>query len=358
MMGALALPALSPAIPRHLYIPGETGLTAPLALALLEANIVTDAMLLPGRNRTLVEVFNEPNEREMAIHALSTWWTALQKRFRTTHFKWDLHVQDLNDIEDHTGGRRSTELTGWFCMTRNQNSDIPRVSLARRAEILEKCLEGFGQTALAVLHDATRYLPEAFTPWFAEGIAESMYWQDSENDEEMIAQAIEEGRIEATMTGLAPDAFTGDLMTRAHFYEDMPRWVTNPRRVASREAIVRAARGKPYEKSVIAACDKIIEVVSRPGFDLHSWDCGVQAYGHYNIDAFACVLWREGDTLTTTIDNWLNDIGQCGEYVDFISMNQVPLNASKLLEYMRGIECMMELAQATEALLFLLGDEI
>lgn len=356
--GALALPVLSRDVPRRMYIPGETGLTAPLALALLEACVVTDAMLVPGPNATLVEVFNEPDEREMSIHALSTWWTALENRFPTNHFKWELHVQDLNEIEDHSGGRYTNGMAGWFCLTRNQNTDIPRVSLARRAGQLENCLEGFGQTALAVLWDALNRLPETFTPWFAENVAEQLYWQESETDEEMIAAAIEEGRIEAFATGLAADAFTGDLMTRARFFEDMPRWATAPRRVASREAIVRAARGKPYEKSVIAACDNIIAIASRPGFCLNTWDFGVQANGHYNIDACACVLWQEGDTVTTVIDHWLNDIGQAGEYVDFISMNQVPLTTPRVLEFLREMECMMELAQATETLLFLLGDEL
>ncbi len=356
--GSLALPVLSKDIPCRLYIPGETGLTAPLALALLEANLVTDAMLAPGPNATLVLVFNEPDEREMSIHALTTWWTALKQRYPTQHFKWDLHVQDINDIDDHSGGREHDSSAGWFCLTRNQNSDIPRISLARRAGQLENCLEGFGQTALAVLWDAFNRLPESFTPWFAESVAEQLYWQETETDEEMIANAIEEGRIDTFATGLPADAYTGDLMTRARFYEGMPRWVTNPQRVASREAIVRAARGKTYEKSVIAACDNIISVASRPGFNLNAWDCGVQCHGHYNIDACAGVVWCEGDTVATTIDHWLNDIGQCGEYVDFISMNQVALNAPKLTEYLRGMECMMELAQATEKLLFLLGDEI
>lgn len=357
--GVLALPVLSTSIPRRMYIPGETGLTAPLALALLETGIVTDAMLAPGPNATLVEVFNDPDEREMSIHALTTWWTALKIRFPMQRFNWDLHVQDLSNIEDHTGGDRNDHLSaGWFCLTRNQNSDIPRVSLARRARQLEDCLEGFGQTALAVLQDALNRLPETFSPWFALSVAEQLYWQENDTDEEMIAQAIEEGRIENFVTGLPADAGTGDLMTRARFYEDMPKWVTAPQRVVSRKAIVRAARGKPYEKNVIAACDKIIEIVSRPGFSLNSWDCGVQAHGHYNIDACACVLWSEGDTLTTAIDEWLNDVGNAGEYVDFISMNQVTLNASQLTKYLRHTECMMELAQATETLLLLLGDEL
>lgn len=351
----MALPRIADAIPFELYIPGETGLTGPLALALLEAGVVTDAMLAPGPNATLIEVLNEPDEREMSMHALTTWWTALQARYPTKYFHWDLHVQELADISGRQANTPSA--LGWFCITRNQNSDIPRVALARGAGQLESCLEGFGQTVLAVLYDCLLRMPESLNPYVAADWAETMYWQESENDEELIQQAREEGRIPGTAAGADAEDDAADLMTRARFYGDMPHWATKPQRVASREAIVRAARGE-YEKNVIAACDAIAEFAARPGFKLQPWQCGTFQSGHYTIDGCMVLLWRDGDVVGAVIDDWLNDIGQCGEYVDFIDEQPVQLNAKAIKAYMARTEKMMELAALTERLIELIGEPI
>ncbi|KQW96953.1 hypothetical protein ASC94_09090 [Massilia sp. Root418] len=350
-----ALPRIADGIPFELYIPGETGLAAPLALALLEAGVVTDDMLVPGPNARLIEVFNEPDEREMSMHALTTWWTALQVRFPTKQFRWDLHVQQL---EDQTGVHAdTTSPLGWFCITRNQNSDIPRVALARGAGQLESCLEGFGQTVLAVLYDCLLRMPESLNPMAAADWAEALYWQESENDEELIQNAREDGRIPNVAAGADAEDDTADLMTRARFYADMPRWAAKPQRVASREAIVRAARGE-YEKSVIAACDAIAEFAARPGFNLQPWHCGTFQSGHYTIDGCMVLLWRDGDVVGAVIDDWLNDLGQCGEYVDFIDERPVHLNAKAVKEYMARTEKMIELAALTERLIELIGEPI
>lgn len=348
----LALPSIADSIPFEMHIPGETSLTAPLALALLEARVVTDDMLLPGPNAPLIQVFNEPDERELSMHALTTWWSALQAKFPTRHFRWDLHVQELNDL---TGQHDATPpAAGWFCITRNTNSDIPRVALARGAGQLESCLEGFGQTVLAVLYDCLLRMPESLNPMVAAEWAEQMHWQESENDEELIRNAREDGRIPA---GAGADAIEEHLMTRAHFYSEMPRWATAPRRVASRKAIVRAARGK-YEKSVIAACDAIAELVARPGFNLRPFDCGTHHSGHYCIDGCMVLLWNDGDVVGAVIDDWLNDVGQTGEYVDFIDAHPVQLNAKAVKQYIARTEQMMELAALTERLIDLIGEPI
>jgi PRTRC genetic system protein F len=355
---AIALPWLSAAIPREVYVPSTANFAAPLALALLEAGVVTDDMIVPGPNATLVQVLAEPDEREMSMHALTVWWDGLKARFPMRTFRWEMHVQQL--MEDFTGYQREQKSpVGWFCISRNQNTDIPRFTLARCAGILEKRLEGFGQTVLAVLYDATLRMPESLTPWVAADWAEQMYWQESENDEEMIRQAREEGRI-AVAVGADPaldELVASDLMTRAKFYDGMPRWATQPRRVVSREAIVRAARGK-YEKSVIAACDAIAELVGRPGFNLEPWDFGAHHTGHYPIDGCMVLLWHDNDRVGQVIDDWINGIYQTGEGSELLDAPPIPLTKKDVLNYIRRTEQMMELAQATERLLELIGDPL
>lgn len=348
----LALPRIAEDIPFEMHIPGETSLTAPLALALLETRVVTNDMLVPGPNAPLIQVFNEPDERELSMHALTTWWTGLQAKFPTKHFRWDLHVQELNDLTGQHDA--SPPAHGWFCITRNSNSDIPRVALARGAGQLESCLEGFGQTVLAVLYDCLLRMPESLNPMVAAEWADQMHWLESEDDEELIRNAREDGQIPAD----ADERTINDhLFTRAQFYSDMPRWATAPRRVASREAIVRAARGK-YEKSVIAACDAIADLVTRTGFNLRPFDCGVHRSGHDCIDGCMVLLWRDGDLVGHVIDEWLNEVGNCGEYVEFIDAQPVPLNAKGVKQYLARTEQMMELAMLTERLIDLIGEPI
>lgn len=346
---AVALPALDPAIPLELHVPAAGGLSVPLAIALLEANIITDRMLKLGRNATLVEVFGEPDERELTMVALSRWWAGLIKRYSCKFFRWNLHVQQLVD----TGHAYDDAMTAWFCFTRQQNRDIPRFSLARRTEQLEAVLEGFGQTVLAVLYDATLRLPDSFTPWRAAEFAEYTYWNFAANDEEMLEELREMNGYETT----ARVVEELDPVTRAAFYSQLPRWVAAPQRVVSREAIERAARER-FEKSVIAACDAIAELVSQPGFFLHPSDIGAHRCGLDSTDGSMVLLWTGEDMVGRVIDDTLNQFWEGGNSSEFIDTHPVPMTAAGVLEFQKLAEQMMQLAVLTERLVLLVGDPL
>ncbi|MFS2004641.1 PRTRC system protein F [Duganella sp. CT11-25] len=352
----MALPKLSPDIPFSYNLPGSSGFCTPLAIALLEASLVTDEMLVLGADAPLVKVFASPTEQDLAVAALSAWWTDTQARYPMKYFHWEMHVQDISNVEDLTqSARNSPSPLGWFAFTRNQNRDLPRFSLAHAVGLLEHRLEGFGQTALAVLRDALRALPDSLTPWAAHDWAEMMHWQECTTDEEMLAQAREDGRIRVQVGGPVPGEYDADLMTRARFFGDMPRWVVAPKRVLSRDKIVRAAREK-FEKDVIAACDDIATLVNQPAFRYLSLDCGHNRSGQYSTDGAVAMLWREGDSIGAVIDDWLNMNMQSGESVDFIALMQVNLNAQDVVAHLEKIDRMMHLAMVTERLIDLLGE--
>jgi PRTRC genetic system protein F len=349
-LGAMALPHLAPSIPLELHIPGENALAVPLAIALLEAGVITDAMLRPGPNATLVEVLGEPDEREMSMVALSRWWAGLIKRHSCAFFRWHLHVQQLIG----TGHNYDDATTAWFCFTRySRGGLIPRFSLARRTEQLEAVLEGFGQTVLAVLYDATLLLPDSLNPWLAQDLVQWLHWDDSETDEELLEN-------HRNMNGYATvqEVLDNDVViTRAAFYADMPRWVTRPERVASREQIVRAAR-EGFGKSVVAACDAIAELVNRPDFVLRSEDKGVHRCGLDSVDGSMVLLWKENDAIGQVIDEALNMFGESGEYSEFIDANPVPMTAEGVRDFQLKTRQMMQLAVLTEKLVLLIGDPI
>ncbi len=127
--GALALPRLHGSIPMEFRIPGKSPLAGPMAIVLLEANLITDGMLRQPTNALLGDAGSDPDERALAEQAMTTWWHGIQ--YDAKHFRWDMHVQRL---DSYSRARHESESApvGWFCLTRNGNYDIPRFALGRR----------------------------------------------------------------------------------------------------------------------------------------------------------------------------------------------------------------------------------
>jgi PRTRC genetic system protein F len=350
MMHALALPQLSPAIPLKLLIAGQDDFVAPLTIALLEADVITSAMLRPGRNAPLTEVFAGLDARELAMRALTKWWTATVKANSCKFFRWSLHVQSLDSAEiqpDYMG-------QAWFIFQRiDSDRGIPRFALERRITQLEKKLEGFGQTVLAVLYDATMRLPDSLTPWRAAEFAEYMHWQDSDDD----AELLENHRLDNGYATIQEVLDNDGVLTRAMFFKDMPEWVARPRRVVSRVDI-GLAKLTQHELDVVYACDAIAALVSRPGFTLHPADKGAYRAGEESCEGSMVLLWREHDVVGQVIDDTINHIYQAGSGTDFIDANPVPMTADGIREFQNLTEQMMQLAVLTERLVLLIGDRL
>jgi PRTRC genetic system protein F len=347
---ALALPHLSPAIPLKLLISGHDAFVVPLTIALLEADVITNAMLRPPKNSPLIDVFGGLAARDLAMRGLSKWWDATIKANSCKFFRWSLHAQNL----DATHAHQEYEDHAWFIFTRIDGaSGIPRFALERNIELLEAKLEGFGQTVLAVLYDATMRLPESLTPWRAADMADYFHWRSTADDAELLAQVREENGYETDQEAIDNDG----VLTREEFYRYMPRWVTNPQRIVSRDDIC-AARLNGFQISVVAACDAIAELVSRPGFTLHPADKGVYRTGQDTTEGSMVLLWREGDIVGQVIDDVINDFYNAGDATDFIDANPVPMTAAGIREFQDLTEQMMQLAVLTERLILLIGDRL
>lgn len=345
----LALPALAPEVPAQYVLPGDDALAVPLTIALLEAGVITNAMLRPSRSATLAEIFGA-QEKQLAERALAHWWTTLVRARPCKFFRWELHVQQLQD----TGHGHDETNTAWFCFTRMGINDNypPRFALSKGVEHLERLLEGFGQTVLAVLYDATTLLPDAHTPWRAIGWVESVHWGDSDNDVELL----ENRRIEHGCDTVADLLENEHVVTRAVFYRELPEWVCSPKRTRSR-AEIEAAASTAFALQVVALCDALHALVSEPDFILTPADKGTYRCGRETIDGSMILLWKQHDVIGEMIDEYQNYLGNCGEYCDFIDANPVPMTAAGVREFMTKTEQAIQVAVLTEKLILLLGEQ-
>ncbi|MFC5550753.1 PRTRC system protein F [Massilia aerilata] len=344
-LAALALPQLAAEIPTRYVIPGVDALMVPLTIALLEADVITAPMLRTPRNALLVDVIGEP-EKQLSARALSHWWTKLIREHSCKFFRWSLQVQQLDD----TNYDKLT--TAWFCFSR-MGDDIPRFALAKGIERLELLKEGFGQTVLAVLRDAVMLLPESFNPWFALDWADQAYWRESRDDAELLEMRREDGNYKTVEELLENE----HVVTRAVFFAELPEWVCAPKRTLSREAIAAAAGDDQLAHQAIELCDQVHGLVNRPDFVLHPSDKGAYRTGNYPIDGCMVLLWKPFDVIGETIDDYLNDLGQCGEYTDFIDASPVPVTAAGVREFMTLTEQTLQVAVLVEKLILLLGEK-
>jgi PRTRC genetic system protein F len=345
----LALPALAPEVPARYTILGADALSVPLTIALLEAEVITDAMLRTPRNALLTEVFGE-TERQLSERALSHWWTKLIRETPCKFFRWSLHVQQLEDYYGH-GYDKAT--TAWFCFTR-MDGNIPRFALARGVERLELLREGFGQTVLAVLHDATMLIPDSWNPWVAVSYAEYMYWGDSTDDVELLEQRREMGEYK-TVTELLENE---NVTTRAMFYAELPEWVCMPKRILSRDEITAAAGGVRFARQVIDVCDELHALVSRPDFILRPEHKGAYRCGQESYDASMALVWKQFDVIGQVIDDYLEDLANGDGGCEAIDANPVPMTATGVREFMTLTEQCIQVAVLTEKLILLLGDKL
>lgn len=340
----LALPQFAADVPMSYTVPGVDAMTIPLTIALLEAGVISDAMLRAPRNALLTEVFGE-TEKQLCERALAHWWTRLIRANSCKFFRWTLQVMQLD-----TGGNYDRDTTAWFCFSRIGDT-IPRFALGRGIERLERVLEGFGQTVLAVLREALRLLPDSFTPWMAVGLAEWLHWDESENDDELIARYAHDNAMPVEEVG------EGDVLTRAIFFADMPRWACEPKQVVSRDAVGAAGTGK-FEQSVIAACDELHALVTRPEFVLRPDDKGAHRCGRDTVDAAVALLWKENGVVGQVIDDYLNDLGNSGEYCEYIDTNPVTMTADGIKEFQIKTEQALQVAVLTEKLILLIGEKL
>ncbi len=337
----LALPELSPRIPLQYVIPGKQHIAAPFAMALIEYGMITDHDFQP-KDSTLMELFREPDEKELVERTLTSWWQRKNKDLKIFH--WDLHIQNLEAWQSDSD-------KPWFVIS-VAKSLVPQRTLARPIEELERECAGFGQTALAVLNDAFRYLPEAWIPSRVFDLAQMYYWGGCNNEEDYIAEHIGTYGDFATREEFIEAC--GEPFSRADFFRHAPEWMVNAERTCSRSKLERAA-SSPLGKNVIAACDAIHSLVTSKEFHLNPYDVGTHSSQLDCVLASLFLRWSEDDACGQVLDDAVNDMMQ-GESIDAIVTSQVAPTPAALKKYLTDIEQMLQMALAVERLLLLISE--
>lgn len=342
MSHALALPVIDHQVPACYHIPGKAILAAPLAIALLEAEMITDGMLAePG-----------VTEHKLVEQSLTAWWSELQERNPTRHFRWELHVQELEDLTG-TFSAKDAPPVAWFCITHNSNFELPRWTLQRRICELENLLPGFGQEVLAVLQHTCLHLPNALDPWRAVEWADWLWWGHSENDADLIEQFCEDNGFATAEEAMRDN----DIMTRERFYEHMPRWVTSPRQTITKDCLVAAAT-TPFAQDVIAACDALSSFASGSTFKLSPPDVGAHRTGHETVGGCMVLMWTCPGVIGQAIDEAVDLAYQGGECVEFIDSYPLEFSGAAFEKYKQRTAQIMQLAVLAERLIDLIGDPV
>lgn len=342
MTHALSLPELGRSIPARYKIPGQAAIAAPLAITLIEAGLVTDTMLAEP----------QVSERALVENSLSAWWNEIQPRYPMKYFRWNLHVQELDDLTGRLSQKDSPPVS-WFCITHNDNFELPRWTLERRITELEGLLPGFGQAVLAVLFETCLHLPNALDPWRAADWADWLWWGHSENDADLIEQFREENGYSTAEEALRDS----DIMTRERFFEHMPRWVITPHQTVSRDAMVAAAT-TPLARDVIAACDALSAFACSKEFKVRPPYVGAHRSGHEMVGGCMVLLWNCPGVIGQAIDEAVEIAYQGGECVEFIDSYPLEFSATEFAKYKERTEQILQLAALAEHLIELIGDTV
>ena len=69
------------------------------------------------------------------------------------------------------------------------------------------------------------------------------------------------------------------------------------------------------------------------------------------------LLWRQYDVIGQTIDDYLEDLGNSGEYTELIDATPVAMTAEEVRKFMTITEQTIEVAVLVEQLILLVGEK-
>lgn len=345
----IVLPTLGADVPIAMRTRGGGAFLPGLAESLVRARVIThfdDADTPRGHVPAAIAA---RDERAFITAGLNAWWQPLAAPLR----QWRLPLQLAETMHDDIGGATDGPPVALFGLP--DETDNPPMQLRPRIEALDDEVRGFGETALAVLEDALRLLPESVSPASTLARAAWVWWFGCGDDD---ATVLDEARSYAGLDDAETmdevrDAI--DIVLPSDFYERIPRWVANPRRRRSRESIRRALRS-PWARNVFAALDAMqVAATARP-IGLR-WEHQVVSDAT-PIGFCALLWWQQGDITGQVHDDFVNQAWEGGESIEASAAVALDLAPRSMSRWRRRVENTLRLAAATERLIELIGEEI
>jgi len=336
-MTALALPRLD-GVPLQ-YSGSDNGdaWCTPALLGLLDggALLPEDARPAPANPAALLK-------RTLQRH-----WNAVTAGERI--FVWDLSATILSGQWHLTSAKPDV----WWLLIGDGEASapaVPQLYIGHAFERLEAARAGLGQTVLAVLYDALHFLPNVLTPAEALDFASFIHWHGQSNEQEAIEWLFAEGEFDTRE--LAEEAYEGP--TREGFFEYMPEWAANPKRVLTDRQVRRAARDDEFAARVVRAVDSIYGHVHATHLQGGYADCGTRDADGEPISWSAILIWHPNDMTLRLADDYLNYVIQA-EYVDACTAHAFSVDGTGAADWLQKMRANGELARHVENLLDLLA---
>ena len=335
-MTALALPRVHAVPLKFSSRDNADGWCTPALLSLLDggALLPEDAQPAPASPADLLK------------RVLQRHWNAVTAGERI--FVWNLSA---NVLAPQWRPRADT-VDAWWLLIGDGGSEtpaVPQLFIGPAFERLESVRAGLGQTVLAVLYDALRYLPNVLTPGDALDFASFIHWYGLENEKEAIDEMMASGEYDSREQ--AELDYEGPR--RETFFEHMPEWAARPKRVLTDRQVRRAARTDDFAARVIAAVNAIHGHVHATHQVGGYADCGTRDVDGESICWSAILIWHPEDFTLRLADDFLNYVTQA-EFIDAAAAQRFSIDGTGAAEWLHKMRANGELARHVENLLDLL----
>ena len=308
----LELPHLGNA-PRVLRIPGSQIASARTALALLDTDLVPEKSA--GDIGALIN------------RALKQWLHQHTGTMKTMRVRLS-----YDEANDEAGITLAVDMAAPLCV-------------GERLTLLQNHIDGLGQTVLWHLSCDLPAPLEIITPSDTLEFAMYTQWGGCEDETEQVAMLIAEGEKKEDI----------NILTRAEFYKQIPRWATEPEERQKPKALDNIARHwkKPrLVKDVAAAVLALHECRAAP---FQGREDGVRV-----LPPAQLLTWRKNDTISARLfDDFANMLWESGETTeDFAELHlrgSTGQWSTDLAAFMATIEPMLRTLRAADRVLQLIG---
>ncbi|CAJ0740879.1 PRTRC system protein F [Ralstonia mannitolilytica] len=336
-MTALALPRLKGVPLQYSGRDNADAWCTPALLGLLEggALLPEDAQPTPA------------SPAELLKRVLQRHWNAVTAGERI--FVWNLGANVFSGQWHPV----SDKPDAWWLLIGDGGSEtpaVPQLFIGPAFERLEAVRAGLGQTVLAVLYDALRYLPNVLTPQTAFEFASVIHWHGYDSEQGAIEFEREMGAYENPEE--AEEAYEGPR--RDAFFEHMPEWAVFPKRVLSDRQVRRAAHTDDFAARVTAAVDAIHAHVCATHVLGGYADCSTRDIDGESVCWSAILIWHPEDFTLRLADDFIQYVTQA-EFIDAATAVAFPIDGPEAAEWLLKMRANGELARRVENLLDLLA---
>jgi len=309
----LALPLLSPDVPRSVMSKSQSSANDQLSRFLIEAGVVHEEHLPDG----------EPDPLRACQHAVDAW---IKRQVGPLHCLQPRFALQVLDRDGNYPATRSGKLAAYdqvelyWCEYHEQEWPV-----GQGLEALNRAMPELGATVLQVLREQSRHVYPLFTPDLTLGVASYLYWQGEDDETSVLDMMYEEGG-EADREAMRNEMVTCGTLEDA--YPDWARrWLVPPGKGVRRRKGIAPWRPANLRWASVHLDDLRLRGIAADALALSRIpldDSLRPSIDGEDLGYGAVLSWVEGDVTTRIYDDLLN-LGHQGEYSDRMGEKLIPL---------------------------------